>query len=83
MPRFHFNLRYRNHYAPDLEGEELPDARAVPDRAKTVALSMMQTRSALIRDYFDCTFEITDEGDREVLRFPFGDAVEGHEDEDR
>jgi hypothetical protein len=36
----------------------------------------MRTRSALIRDYFECSFEIKDERDRDVLRFPFGDAVE-------
>ena len=70
------NLRYRDRYYPDDEGDELPDESAVRDHALSTASDLIHlTRSDIIRDWFDCTFEITDAAGRMVLTVPFGDTV--------
>ena len=70
------NLRYRDRYYADDEGDELPDESAVRDHALSTASDLIHlTRTESIRDWFDCTFEITDEAGRIVLMLPFGDTV--------
>jgi len=33
------------------------------------------TRTVIVRDWFDCSFEIKDEDARHLLTVPFGDTV--------
>jgi hypothetical protein len=75
--RFYMNLRYRNRYFPDHEGDELASVEAAREHALFTARDMIRrTRTQIIRDWFDCTFEITDETGETVLMVPFGDTVE-------
>ena len=85
MPRYFFNVRHRPGPAgltQDPEGEELADANAAREHAMTVARAMIaRDRLATIRDWMDCTFEITDEDGQLVLTVPFSDTVPGHEED--
>lgn len=74
--RYYMNLRYRDRYYPDEEGDELPDEHAVRSHALSTASDLIRlTRTEIIRDWLDCTFEITDEAGRIVLALPFSDTV--------
>jgi hypothetical protein len=74
--RFFMNLRYRNRFFPDREGDELATLDAAREHALATATDMIRrTRTKIIRDWFDCTFEITDESGNLVLTVPFGDTV--------
>ena len=79
MPRYYFNLRHRPGpagLAVDQEGEELPDLNAVRERALFMARDMIaRTRTDIVRDWFVCSFEITDEQGEHVLTVPFSDTV--------
>ncbi|MBB2964728.1 DUF6894 family protein [Methylobacterium sp. R2-1] len=79
MPRYFFNVRHRPGpagLARDPEGEELVDANAARERALTVARAMIaRDRLVTIRDWMDCTFEITDGDGQIVLTVPFSDTV--------
>lgn len=79
MPYYFFNVRHRPGpagLAQDPEGEELADVNAARERALTVARAMIaQDRLATIRDWMDCTFEITDGDGQLVLTVPFCDTV--------
>jgi hypothetical protein len=79
MPRYFFNVRHRPGPAGlawDPEGEELADASAARERALTVARDMIaRDQLATIRDWMDCSFEITDEAGQLVLTVPFSDTV--------
>ncbi|WP_288581543.1 hypothetical protein [uncultured Methylobacterium sp.] len=39
-----------------------------------------RTRVHAVRDWFACTFEVTDEDDRPVMTVPFSDTVTENED---
>jgi hypothetical protein len=70
------NVRYRGRLTPDLEGDELPDEGAVCAHALATARDLVfRTRMDTIHDWFDCSFEITDESNRTVLVMPFDEVV--------
>ena len=86
MPRYFFNVRHRPGpagLARDPEGEELADANAGRERALTAARAMIaRDQLVTIRDWMDCTFEITDEAGQPVLTVPFSDTVPDMDDGD-
>ena len=79
MPCYFFNVRHRPGPAglsKDPEGEELAGANAARERALTVARAMIaRDQLVTIRDWMDCTFEITDGDGQLVLTVPFSDTV--------
>lgn len=85
MPRYFLNLRYRpgdNGLAVDQEGVELADETQVRAHALEMARqAIAKDRMATIRDWMDCSFEITDEAGRHVMTVPFSEVV-SDEDED-
>jgi hypothetical protein len=74
VPRYYMNLRYRDHLFRDEEGDELPE-QTLRAHIATTARDLMHARSHVIRSWFDCSFEVTDEKGRLVLTMPFGEAV--------
>ncbi len=83
MPRYFFNIRHRpgpGGLAEDHEGDELADVAAVREHALSEARTMIaRDELATIRDWMDCSFEITDEAGHLVLTVLFSDTVEEHE----
>ncbi len=77
MGRYYFHLRYRDCLFRDDEGDELPDMAAVRAHAVATSQDLIQTRSASIRDWFDCTFEIANGRGEVLLVLPFGETDEG------
>ena len=78
--RYFMNVRYRGRLTPDREGDELANVEAVHGHALATAHDLVFcTRMDTIRDWFDCTFEITDESGRTVLVMPFGEVVQDSE----
>ena len=79
MPLYFFNVRHRPGsagLAVDPEGEELADVNAARERALSQARAMIaRERHTFIRDWMDCSFEITDEDGQPVLTVPFSDTV--------
>jgi hypothetical protein len=69
--RYYFHLRYRDRLFRDEEGDALPDEAAVRAHAQATMQDLIQTRSDTIRDWFDCTFEVTNERGAVVLVLPF------------
>ena len=85
MPRYFFNLRHRpgpDGLAVDPEGDELADMTAAREHALFVIRdTVTRTRTDIVRDWFVCSFEITDEEGRPVMTVPFSDIVPEEEDE--
>jgi hypothetical protein len=79
MPRYFFSLRYRpgpGGLAEDHEGDELPDVNAAREHALSEARDLIaRGRSATIRDWTVCSFEVTDEQGQRVFTVPFSDTV--------
>ncbi len=76
--RYFMNLRYRDHLYEDEEGDELPDSAAAKAHAIETARDLIATgRLTTIRNWYDCTFEITDETGRMVLEVPFSETITG------
>ena len=76
VPRFFMNIRYRSRLFKDEEGDEL-EPEKVHEHALTVAKSLIQNANlSAIRDWFDCSFEITDQAGAIVTVVPFSAAVE-------
>jgi hypothetical protein len=74
--RFYMSMRYRHRFYRDEEGDELQDLEAAQEHALATARDMIRhTRTQIIRDWFDCTFEISDDSGRIVLTVPLGDTV--------
>ena len=74
--RYFMHVRYRGRLVPDHEGDELPSEEAVRAHALATARDLVfRTRMDTIRDWFDCSFEITDESGRTVLLMPFDEVV--------
>jgi hypothetical protein len=74
--RFFMNLRYRGRLFRDHEGDELGSLDAAREHALATARDMIRrTRTKIIRDWFDCAFEITDGSGQTLLTVPFGDTV--------
>ena len=78
VARYFMNLRYRDHLYEDEEGDELLDSAAAKAHAIETACDLIATgRLTTIRNWYDCTFEITDETGRMVLEVPFSDTITG------
>ena len=79
MPRYFFSIRCDNgplDLAVDEEGDELPDVAAARRHARTLAQDLIaRHRMSLIRDWFACTVEVTDEAGERVFTLPFADTV--------
>lgn len=72
MPRYYMNLRYRDRMFTDDEGDELPDDVAARRYALESAQDLIRNaRLDVIRNWYDCSFEITDETSRMVVVVPF------------
>ncbi len=78
MPRYFLHLRYRDGtdgLAVDNEGDELSDPNMLREHVKATARDLMRnTRLEAIRNWRDCTFEVTDEAGQLVLTLPFSDV---------
>ena len=78
MPRYFLHLRYRNDtdgLAVDEEGDELPEQSMLREHVEATARDLMRnTRLDAIRNWLDCTFEVTDESGQQVLILPFSDV---------
>jgi len=73
---YFMNVRYPGRLIPDQEGDELDNEEALRGHALATARDLVfRTRMDWIRDWFDCSFEITDESNRTVLVMPFGEVV--------
>ena len=74
--RYFMHVRYRGRLVPDHEGDELANEEALHAHALATAHDLVfHTRMDTIRDWFDCSFEITDETGRTVLVMPFEEVV--------
>ena len=74
--RYYTHLRYRQKFFRDEEGDELENDDAARDHAIATAKDMiLRTRTNIIRDWFECTFEVVNEAGRVVFILPFGDTV--------
>jgi hypothetical protein len=77
MARFYMNLRYRDRLFMDEEGDELADEHAVLGHALGTARDLIANgRMHSIRNWFDCSFEVTNEAGRVVLIFPFSETID-------
>jgi hypothetical protein len=73
------HLRYRNKFFRDEEGDELESDTAARTHAIATAKDMiLRTRTDIIHNWFDCTFEVNDQGGRTVLVLPFGETLSDH-----
>ena len=78
--RYFMNVRYRGRLIPDHEGDALANEDALRGHALATARDLVfKTRMDSIRDWFDCSFEVTDEAGKTVLVMPFGDVVQEFE----
>ena len=76
VPRYYMNLRYRDRLFQDEEGDELPDDAAAREHARETARDLIGNgRMDSIRNWFDCTFEVTNEAGQDVLTMPFGESI--------
>ena len=71
------NLRYRDRLFVDEEGDELANEHAVLGHALDTARDLIANgRMNSIRNWFDCSFEITNEAGRVVLAMPFSETID-------
>jgi len=86
MPHYFFNLRYgpgSDRLAVDPEGDELASVEEAHQHAlQSVRGLIAGPPSHAVRDWFVCTFEITDEAGRHVMTVPFTEIVPDEDDED-
>ena len=70
------NVRYRDRLFVDEEGDELASADAVQGHALETARDLItRARMDSIRNWFDCSFEVTNEAGQVVLVMPFGETI--------
>ena len=70
------NLRYRERLYRDEEGDEIESLAALRVHAIAKANDLIRlSRSLVIRNWFDCSFEITNDNGQVVLILPFGETV--------
>jgi hypothetical protein len=78
VPRYFLHLRFRDSadgLAVDEEGDELPGPGMLRAHVEATARDLMRnTRLEAIRNWLDCTFEVTDEAGHLVLTMPFLDV---------
>jgi len=75
MSRYYFNVRSRDEFLEDEEGESFPSLDEARAHAIRAAREIMSARVATGRQPNHRTFEITDEQGRLVLMLPFLDAL--------
>jgi len=76
MAHYHLNIRYRDRFYRDEEGEDIPSEIEMKVRAHETARDLIGTPSFTIPDWLDCTLEVTNEAGETVLILPFTEAVE-------
>jgi hypothetical protein len=76
MAHYHLNIRYRDRFYRDEEGEDIPSEIEMKVRAYETARDLIGTPSFTIPDWLDCTLEVTNEAGETVLVLPFTEAVE-------
>src|SRR3954470_22695427 len=75
VPRFYLNLRSRDRLIVDPEGDDLASADAVQGHALEIARDLIaRARMDGIRNWFDCSFEVTNEAGQVVLVLPCSEA---------
>ena len=81
MSRYFLHLRFRDGpggLAVDHEGDGLPDSAMLREHVEATARDLMRhTRLDAIRNWLDCTFEVTDETGQLVLTLPFSEVASG------
>jgi hypothetical protein len=77
MAHYHLNIRHRDRFYLDEEGEDIPSEIEMTVRAVETARDLIGTPSFTIPDWLDCTLEVTNEAGETVLILPFAEAVEG------
>lgn len=86
MPRYFFNLRHKpgpDGLAEDIEGDDLADLTEARQHALRAASDLIaRTQSHSVRDWFVCSFEITEADGQLLLTVPFGDTVQEADDAD-
>jgi len=78
VSRYFLHLRFRDGIdglAVDEEGDELPNEVAQQAHVMETARDLQQTRFGAVRNWADCTFEVTDEAGHLVLTLPFTEAL--------
>ena len=76
LPRYFMNVRYRDRLFVDEEGDELASEHAVHGHALDTARDLIaHAWMDSIRNWFDCSFEVTDEAGQVVLVMPFGETL--------
>jgi hypothetical protein len=75
MPRFFFNFGSNRSIAPDLVGQELPDAEAANAEAAQLAADIGFTSSLEGEPSHYEWLEVLDEDERPVARLPVSRAV--------
>ena len=74
--RYYMNVRYRDRLFVDEEGDELASEHAVQEHALDTARDLIANgRMDSIRNWFDCSFEVTNEAGQVVLVMPFGETI--------
>jgi hypothetical protein len=74
--QFFMNLRYRNRLFRDEEGDELESEEDARAHAMATANEMIRnTRTHIIRNWFACTFEVTNENGEIIFVLPFGEVA--------
>jgi hypothetical protein len=71
LPRYFMNVRYRDRLFVDEEGDELASEHAVHGHALDTARDLIaHAWMDTIRNWFDCSFEVTNEAGQVVLVMP-------------
>jgi hypothetical protein len=80
VPRFYLNLRDRDRLFVDPEGDDLASADAAQGHALETARDLItRARMASIQNWFECSFEVTNEAGQVVLVLPFSETVKENE----
>jgi hypothetical protein len=81
MPCYFLHLRYRDGsdgLAVDQEGDEVPELSLLRGHVEATARDLMRkARLDAIRNWHDCTFEVTDDTGQLVLTLPFSQLLNG------
>ncbi|MFL5518048.1 MAG: DUF6894 family protein [Gemmatimonadales bacterium] len=78
MPRYFLSVRYKpgpDGLAVDHEGDELPDAGALREHVLETARDLIRGSRLGSVNWYDCTFEVTNEAGQVVITVPFAEAV--------
>jgi hypothetical protein len=77
VPRYFLHMRYINggeHLAVDEEGDELSDASALRRHVEDTIRDLINHTPIRGINWYECTFEVTDEAGQLVLTLPFSEA---------